>query len=64
MVQGELLAIERGANRTVEANGRHVQVRADQFIVRIDDVLSGAAGSPVRFEVVTLTTKIVGQFRQ
>jgi hypothetical protein len=57
VVQGELIAIERGTNRTVDANGRHVQVRADQFIVRIDDVISGAAGSPVRFEVVTQDNK-------
>ena len=52
VILGELLVVERGAYRTVEANGMRIQVRADQYVVRIDDVINGAAGSAVRFEVL------------
>jgi hypothetical protein len=53
IVIGELIAIERGPRSTVQANGTRVQVRADQFVVRIDEIISGLAGSAVRAEVVS-----------
>jgi hypothetical protein len=61
IVLGELLTIEQGANRTVEANGTHAQVRADQGVLRIDDAISGSAGSPVRFETLVPQNAAVWQ---
>jgi len=53
IVVGELLAIERGPRTTITTNGAQVKVGIDQFVVRIDEVISGSAGSPVRVQVVS-----------
>src|SRR6188768_1324801 len=53
IVVGELLAIERGPRTTITTNGAQMKVGIDQFVVRIDEVITGSAGSPVRVQVLS-----------